>query len=497
MSRWAMVLLVGFAGCGWVRALRGDDDGHGKEHKDDKDDKDDKGGKGDKDDKDPADRGDPGHAFKLERATARGTRELGPDLLIVTWDTTRADHVGAYGYARDTTPVIDALAAECAVFDRFIVPMSTTLPSHTSLFTGVRPEEHGILANATFTGERFVPSEQLTTLATWLSRQGYRTAGFVSSTPVKQYSGIAAGFQDWNEPQGDHRRAADTVDRALEWLDKVPDDAPLFMWVHLYDPHHPYAPIRALADHFEEDAALRKHIADRDIGHRGGRERVVERMNAYDTDLFYTDRETGRLLDGWRGGDRWGRTILVLAGDHGEGLGQHDHMEHGLVWDEQLHAPLLIRAPGLAPRRVPFPMSAHDVLPTVLGLVELPDEATLTAQITGHDVLAEGYAPGPVFSRSSVRQVKLGTNVSFAMTTSEWKAIIQADHPPALYDLVHDPYERDDVADDHPEVVAELRALGKSMFEAQRALAERLGAGKTEKLDAGTLHELQQLGYME
>lgn len=445
---------------------------------------------------DPADQAGPAYVREHKPEAPLATRALGPDVLFITWDTIRADHMGLYGYERDTTPVMDSFAEGAVVFDRFIVPMSTTLPSHTSMFTGVRPEEHGILANATFTGERFIPSEQLVPLASWLADRGYMTAGFVSSTPLKRYSGIAAGFHYWDEPGGDHRRAGDTVDRALAWLKEAPHEAPLLLWIHLYDPHHPYQPVPGLEKHFEEDEALRKHLAARDIGKKGPLKRAVERFNDYDADIFYTDRETGRLLEAWEASDRADRTIVVFAGDHGEGLGQHEHMEHGLVWNEQLHAPWLLRAPGLEPRRVPHPVSAHDVLPTLLGLLELPDEEKLRAQATGHDVLAADFTPLPVFSRSSVRQVRLGTNASFAITTDRWKLEVQADSQ-ALYDLQRDPHERNNVAKDNRALVQELTELGRRMFAEQRELAKKLGAGKTEKLDAGTLGELQQLGYLE
>lgn len=477
-----LLLLLLLAGCGQVRDLFSNREDKSEKKAEKKADK---------------ERGS-GDGFTREHAPeGLATRALGPDILFITWDTIRADHMGLYGYPRDTTPVIDTFAEQAVVFDRFIVPMSTTLPSHTSMFTGVRPEEHGILANATFTGERFIPSEQLVPLAGWLAGQGYMTAGFVSSTPLKRYSGIAAGFHMWSEPGGDHRRGGDTVDLALGWLKEAPPEAPLFMWVHLYDPHYPYRPVPDLERHFTEDEPLRVLLAERDMVRKGTGPKIAERVNDYDADIFYTDRETGRLLAAWQRSDRWDRTIVVFAGDHGEGLGQHNHVEHGLVWYEQLHAPLLIRAPGQAPRRVPHAVSAHDILPTLLGLVELPAEETMRAQVTGHDLLAPDFSPQPVFSRSSVRQVRLGTHASFAITTDRWKLEIQGEDKTALYDLQADPHELTNVAKDHRDVVQELTELGRQWFHEQRALAQKLGAGKTEKLDAGTLGELQQLGYLD
>jgi choline-sulfatase len=188
---------------------------------------------------------------------------------------------------------------------------------------------------------------------------------------------------------------------------------------------------------------------------------------------------------------------VVIVGDHGEGLGQHGHPEHGLTWDEQLHAPCVILAPGVAPRRVPFPVSAHDVLPTLLGMLDLPDEASLLAQVTGHNVLAPDYQPAPVFSRSSLRQVKHGATAEIALTTDRWKVVVPAEGKPQLFDLRADPHEQQNVAKLNPDVAEAMAAEARELFKRQRALGEALGAGKTEKMPAELVEELKGMGYLE
>jgi arylsulfatase A-like enzyme len=176
---------------------------------------------------------------------------------------------------------------------------------------------------------------------------------------------------------------------------------------------------------------------------------------------------------------------------------QHGHLDHGLVWDEQLHAPLIVRAPDLAPRRFPHPVQAIDVLPTLLGLVDLPDEDKILDQVSGADVLAASWTPAAVFSRSSARQTKLGEDLTWSLTTDRWKFHLESDGRHHLYDLRKDPHEHDDIAKQHPQLVADLEAELVASLARQRERAKALGAGKTEKLDAQTVQELKEMGYME
>ncbi len=440
-----------------------------------------------------------GTVYTPYEETPKGDLSLGPDLLFVTWDTTRADHTSLYGYPRDTTPTLVALAEDSIVFDRFIVPMSTTLPSHTSMFTGVRPEEHGILANVSETGERFIPSEALKTLPDFLRQRGYATAGFVSSAPLKVQSGISAGFEHFDQPRNASRRASLTTDAALAWLRAQPEDVPVFVWVHYYDPHSPYEAVPELTDHFKADETLFEVMRERHYASGSPEEARMAsaRLNAYDADILYTDGQFARLMRVWQRSGRLQRTAVVVAGDHGEGLGQHQHMEHGLTWNEQLHAPLLMRLPDRKSRRVARPIGANDLLPTLLGAIDLPEEEVLLSQVSGVDVLADDHDPQPVFSRSSVRHQRLGRSPSFTLTGQRYKLVVNADGKTSLYDLRKDPYERNNVADRQAARVERMRAYGRASLAEQRARAEELGAGGTEQLDETSRAELEELGYLE
>lgn len=424
-----------------------------------------------------------------------------PDIVVITLDTLRADHLRAYGYYRDTAPALEALAAESVVFERAIAPMSTTLPSHTSLFTAVYPDEHGVLANVLDGGMRFVPSDSLVSFASYASSIGYHTAGFVSAAPLKKGTGIERGFAHWDEPERAERKAEETTDAALRWLGE-PRDGAVFLWVHYYDIHGPYRPPAAYRDRFATDEALLEWMADRRIRElvtQGrGRVDVARRHNRYDGEIAYVDDQVDRLLDALRGGPRWDETVILVVSDHGEGLYQHGEKAHGDVWHEQVHIPAFLRVPGTPPGRVPHVVSMIDLLPTMLARVDLPNEPAFLAQATGRDALAPDWTPRPALSRRSDRHVtEFGRHVQYALTTEQWKYIRPDGMPARLYGLERDPHEQWDVLDAYPEARRELDGTLDRMLEAQRRKGEAHGAGRTEQVGADVVNQLAELGYVE
>ncbi|MCB9663413.1 MAG: sulfatase [Alphaproteobacteria bacterium] len=426
-----------------------------------------------------------------------------PDLVLVTLDTTRADHLGAYGYPRDTSPVFDALAERAVLFERFVVPMATTLPTHTSLLTGTWPAEHGVLANVEHGGRRFVPSPGLRTFTSWLAGLGYDTAGVVSAMPLSRATGIARGFRSWSQPRGTERPARITTNRALGWLAQAPSDRPIFLWVHYYDPHNPYAPPEDAPARFGGtpepalDAWLDARAPDK-VAYRPTGERVdlQQAVDGYDGEIRTMDGYLGQLLDALDEARGTRARVLVVAGDHGEGLNQHGEPGHGQVWTEHLHAPLLVLAPGLAPRRVPTVTAAADVLPIVLGLVDLPGEADFLAQVSGADVLAPGFQERPVLSQTSERQEMLGRRLRYARTGPRWACHFGEDIPTRLYDHLTDPHEL--AAVDDPATAQACRDAGMAELAVLAQRGVELGAGRTvDDLTDAERAALEELGYLE
>ncbi|MDE0892923.1 MAG: sulfatase, partial [Planctomycetota bacterium] len=206
-----------------------------------------------------------------------GTIPGQPDIILVTVDTLRADHLGCYGYFRDTSPILDALSKESLLFERCISPMATTLPAHLSLFTGLWPHQHGYVANTGAVLTPFTSSEGRRPISTVLAEAGYQTAAFVSGPTVSRPTGIHAGFDHFDEHDAKSARTfedrsrpgAATVANAARWLrEEAQQDQPLFLWVHLWDPHEPNLPAPQ-HELFSADSALDELLQERGVDLEG------------------------------------------------------------------------------------------------------------------------------------------------------------------------------------------------------------------------------------
>ena len=427
-----------------------------------------------------------------------------PNIVVITLDTTRADHLGCYGYFRDTSPVIDRLAARSIVFERCIVPMATTLPTHTSIFTGTYPIEHGVLANLTHGGTRFTPSPDLRSLPQVASEAGYQTAAFVSAAPLKRGSGMEIGFDVFDQPSTSRREAAATNKKIFEWLPSL-DERPYLLWVHYYDPHWPYRSGSA----YRTDEALETYLAERRVSDTTPRplagliedSRAI--TNSYDGEIRTMDSELGKLLERLEGLPGWDNTVVLLIGDHGEGLGQHGHAAHGGTWNEQLWAPMMIRVPGEPARRVPQVVSAVDALPTLLGLIDAPELDVLLSQASGRDVLAADFEPAPVFGQDTGRLVD-EPNYRYSVTTRDWKyfsvRVGEDEVREELYDLTTDPHELHDLLAGADQSAGALRALRGFLIDQIRTQERRaleLRRDEPTELDPELIEQLRSLGYVE
>jgi len=273
------------------------------------------------------------------------------NLVLLTLDTTRADHLGAYGYQEAETPVLDRLAGEGIRFADAISPVPLTLPAHVSILTGLDPQNHGVRHNGQY---RLEASH--TTLAEVLNEQGYETAAFVSAFVLDRRYGLAQGFDHYDDRVApatgqalggleSERSAEEVTEAALDWLRSRASAKPYFVWVHYYDPHAEYRPPEAYVRRF------------------GGK--------LYDGEIAYVDAQVGRLVEAL--GDAGSRTLLLVAGDHGEGLGEHGEELHGrLLYEATQRVPLIIWSPPIV--RGPYVVDTLvaglvDLFPTVLDLL--------------------------------------------------------------------------------------------------------------------------------
>jgi arylsulfatase A-like enzyme/Flp pilus assembly protein TadD len=395
----------------------------------------------------------------------------GFNLLLVTLDTVRADHIGAYGDTAVQTPSLDLLASEGVRFAEAESPVPLTLPAHSSIMSGLLPPRHGVRNNG---GERFPDGPP--TLATVLSAAGYRTGAFIGAFVLDRRFGLARGFDRYDDDIP-RERVADldaerpgrvVVDRAIAWLD-TPSDKPFFAWVHLYDAHAPYDP----------PEPYRSLYAGR----------------PYDGEIAEVDEQVGRLLAEL---DRLGvarRTVVAVVGDHGEELGEHGELTHGLLlYQPSLHVPLLLRAPGVLPRGwvVGTPVGIVDLAPTLAGLVGHPLTAAPGHPLDGRDLSAalirhKSPAAEQIYAES-LYGTSFGWSPVFALRRGALK-YIQAPRP-ELYDLAADARERDNLVDRRPADVGTLAG------ELTSVAADGGSTGAPVSLDAEALARLRSLGYL-
>ncbi|MDP6761380.1 MAG: sulfatase [Planctomycetota bacterium] len=468
-----------------------------------------------------------------------------PHLLMVTVDTLRADHLSCYGYHRETSPNIDALAAEGVLVERAFATMGTTLPAHLSIMTGLYPHQHGYVANIGAIKSPFRSSAGRRTLAEVLKAAGYATAAFVSGPTVSSKTGIDVGFDTFDEhvPRGDRMRglsarsrpAGQTSARALSWLAEREGDQPLFLWVHFWDPHEPNQPPEEFARRFSDDEGLEELIARRDIDPaklaerfdplelarvfapqlhgkiRAGEEvdfppvddaAVRNLINLYDADVAYMDSHFGALVDAFRERGLYERTIVAFTADHGQSLGEHDWLEHGRIFDEVVRVPLVLRFPAGVlekPWRVQRVVSHVDLVPTILARLTHPAVASLVEQSSGSDWLAPDFNRPWAFSQRSSRHRdwEVGPSelngLKFGLTLHGWKYYHRPQAADELYDLSTDPGELVNVADRFPQRVEKLEQVVRGLL-AQRPYSPESG-DVPEDVQAEFRDILRDFGY--
>jgi arylsulfatase A-like enzyme len=382
------------------------------------------------------------------------------NVLLVSFDTTRADALGCYGNAAGATPNVDALARDGVLFSNAFSPVPITLPAHTSMLCGLDPSRHSVRDNGIYD----VPTDA-PLLQAQLKEEGRRTFAVVSSIVLLARYQLSRGFDSYDDhglvvTGGDeHERQADAVAAAA--LPQLAGSEPFFGFVHFYDPHQPY---RAPAD-------ITAKISD-----------------PYLAEIAYADRALGRLIDSLRASGRLDHTIVVVTADHGEGRGDHGEMSHGmLLHDATQHVPLVIRVPGAKPGRCDSLVRLCDLAPTLLDLLGI----TIPAGLDGRS-LAPVFRGGEVDDEDAYLET-ISTQLSFdfaplfGVRTREWKLVIGA--RPHLWHLTEDHGELKDVAADHADIVAALTRKLQHLRDARGPALDR-------DLRAVTGDELKVFGGM-
>ena len=382
------------------------------------------------------------------------SRDRRPSILLVTIDTLRADHVGAYGASGVRTPTLDALAAGGIKFEAAYTTAPLTLPAHVSMLSGRLPAGHTVRTN-----DGYRVPDGVSLVGSRLQATGYRTAAFVGASVLRRETGIASGFDVFDDEMAGaaERRAGAVVDRASNWL-RRPGDGPVFLWLHVYDPHLPYDPPAPYGS--------------------GGR--------LYDGEIEYVDANLASLLQQAEAHAGAGRLAVIVVADHGEGLGDHGEASHGaLLYDETIRVPLIVRRPdgAAAGTTESRPVSTAGVAAAILQFAGTPVDGLMPSILDD--------TPALVVAESLYLQQQLGWSALYASRDARWKVI---DAPtPERYNLAVDPGERRSLT------LADGDATRDAVSRLRRTLAVAASGAPTvaaAAVDAEAARRLAALGYV-
>jgi len=433
-----------------------------------------------------------------------------PNLVLVSIDTLRADHLTAYGYERSTSPEISRLASEGILFEQAFSQSPKTATSHMSLFTGVYPPAHRV-ANW---GERRMRrlSDDVPTLATLLARSGYRTQAHTGGGNVGALLGFDQGFEIYRE----HRGAESVFEGASRALDRFVQDydgAPFFLFIHTFAVHDPYTPPAEFADEFVDPSYSGDIVGSQeDLARLAGQGNYWARhteywkrvdrndpadiqhlKDLYDAGILFIDSHFAAFREHLHRLDLEDETIVVVLSDHGEEFGEHGSFLHNSLFQEVLHVPLVFRFPaslGIASgRRIEGVVRLIDVIPTLLEVLDLPAPEHLQGASLLPLVAVEETPVRPVFS-----QWLAGGRI-VALRDGEWK-YIRVKQQEQVFDLSADPKELVDRLSERPEVLVRLRAQVDEIIEDSYAFAETLRWTRPPELDQETREQLEALGYL-
>ena len=401
------------------------------------------------------------------------------NVIIITFDTTRADHIGAYGNKNAQTPVLNQLASDGVLYEKSLAPIPITLPSHSSIMTGKVPFAHGVRDNGLFK----LASEQ-ETLAEILKAKGYQTAAAIGSFPLTSQFGINQGFDYFNEhitqkyedvfgdrtiPKEklffDERKAAQVNDAIMPWIEDHAQ-SPFFVWLHYFDPHHPHEPPAPYNQSFVHDL--------------------------YQGEIAYADESLGNIIAQLKRLNVYDNSIIVFTSDHGEGMGEHNESTHSLlVYNATLHVPLIVKYPNqkYANSRISNWVGSVDILPTILKYlnIQIPENIqgrvlpTEKTDAISQEIYIETLSPR--FSR--------GWGEQRGLVKNGYKYIYGPQKE--LYNINDDPHEVNNLIKQESELADSMKTDLQNYIDEYQSPE----SNSSIDIDADTLNTLRGLGYVQ
>lgn len=409
-----------------------------------------------------------------------------PNVLFVTVDTLRADHLGYDGYPKPTSPRIDEWAESATIFENTIASASWTLPGFATALTGYYPSTHRCWGF----GSRLAPS--FSTVTELLVTAGYDTACVTSHIFLATRYGLQQGFVHFDDsfahPKVDPHASITSEmvsDKGIDFLEHkaaAGDGVPWFLWLHYFDPHDTFMFHEGFSEPFLTE----------------GSQGVQRERELYDGEIRFTDHHIGRVLDRLRATGLGANTIVVFLSDHGEEFMDHDAMRHGhALWRELTRVPFAIAGPGLKEGRYAPIVRTVDLLPTMLDLVGLADRIPSTIEGASLAPILRGDGPAPE-TGVALSEIALSTSsTQKSLVDGRWKVIHDISRDEwALFDLDQDPFEENDLADSEPQALAVMRQKLIDRVRHATELAEDFRFSRALDLSSAESDNLRALGYL-
>ncbi len=437
---------------------------------------------------------------------------------MITIDTLRADHLGTYGYPRNTSPFIDSLAEKGILFENSFSQSSTTCPSHASIFTGLYCSQHGVLAN------HYILPESATTLAEILKENGFKTAAFTSTDAHFLSTNLNQGFEFYEEPFNaratyniKYRPARLTINNAIIWLDNFNPTRKLYFWVHVYDPHLPLVPPREYTEKIDQNKKDVLKFLEKfniNLGLFNNEDDLYKYITLYDAEIRYVDEELKRLFSFAEKKGLNKNSLWIITADHGEGLGQHDYLIHSkMLYQEQLHVPLIFffTDSKIKPIRIKNIVENFDIFSTVLDVLKIDAENELKKEIQSVSLWKtirglkekeikqfafserEKYPekdPSPIKLPESKRIWEKGDK--YSIQDDNYKYILRTDFQDEFYNLKIDPHEKTNLIDKNSNQTKTFR----EMILRYLKLFQRYANKKARLVDPKIRKKLKSLGYI-
>ncbi|TDI93223.1 MAG: DUF229 domain-containing protein [Caldithrix sp.] len=415
-----------------------------------------------------------------------------PNVLLISLDTCRADHLSVYGYHRQTSPFIDELSSRGIRYENAFINTCCTLSSHTTILSSLYQETHKV---AYFEGHKGAVPDSVVMIQEILRRNGYVTLAVTDGGLAGQKYGFGRGFDYFDDIGGGvlsgTRKIVDLINLVRQQQNRR---KPIFAFYHTYELHNPYAPPAEYTDifgHFESSFSptnenlLKFRQRARDL-----KEEDIESLVAmYDAEIRYTDNTLKSMFDKLEKVGFLENCLVILTSDHGEEFGEHGGLLHGDLYDEQLHVPLIITGTKIPIGQVDAQVvSSVDIAPTVLGYLELP----VPEKMEGTNLLAAGNSKSEAAVFSQIGKSR------YSIRTARWK-LIETVNPLnlELYDVQKDTYEKEDIAVNEPRVLSQLYRRLREWQNKHRFAPMRKKVPKKVRLDRREIEQLKALGYIK